>query len=161
MSRRARLAVLAALAAVAATLAVGSGALTTTTVDHDAAVGVAAPGEGYLGFERATGTAGDATVLLSVTNRFPVPVTVTATVRDGAAGPPAVLNVTGPGRLATGAAGSVTAVVRCGDAAGRERVTVVVEAVGRGVEASATRRVDMVCGGPAAVAAGETPTSGP
>lgn len=151
MTRPARLAVLVAVAALVAALSVGSGALSTATVDHHATVGVAGPGEGYLGLgpPAADAARGNATVLLAVTNRFGVPVTATARVRDGeAAGPPVVRNATGPGRLGPGETAPVTATVRCGDAARRGHAVVVVAATGRGLRVRATRRVDVVCPGP-------------
>lgn len=179
---RARTALVVALGAAVVALTVGSGALSTATVDREAAVGVAGDGGGYLGFERPAGgvasdpdgaasdphgtaspagatanapggarpgrAGGHASVLLVVRNRFSVPVTVTAAVRDGAAGPPVVRNATGPGRLGPGGAGPVTATVRCGDAGDSGRVAVVVGATGAGVDVSATRHVTVVCRGP-------------
>lgn len=152
MSRRAALAV--AAVAVVAAFTVGSGALSVATVDRHVAVGVAGPAGGYLGVEPPAGSpaAGDATVLLGVTNRFSVPVTATVAVRVDPVGPPVVRNATDPGRLTPGETARVTAAVRCDDTADRDRVTVVVAAAGNGVEVRMSRRVEVVCAG------GDTPT---
>lgn len=151
MRVRALLVVVAAALTVVAI--VPTGGFTAASADRSVQIAVAPDDEAFVGIDTADPTLDNGrhadVELLRVHNGLGEPVRVTASVAraDRTGRPPTVRAVTGPGTLAPGESGAVTADAVC--AAARETGTVTVELVvaGDGVDATMERDVKITCTG--------------
>lgn len=166
MRGRALLVVVAAALTVVAI--VPTGGFTAASADRSVQVAVVSDDEALVGIDPAEPTLDNGrhadVALLQVRNGFGEPVTVTASVAraDRTGQPPTVRAVTGPGTLAPGESGAVTADAVC--AAARETGTVTVElaVAGDGVDVTMERDVEITCTGDGrGVGGNETDGGGP
>jgi hypothetical protein len=137
---------------MAATL-VPTGGFTAASADRSVQIAVVPDDEAFVSIDPANPTLDNGhhpdVELLRVHNGFGESVTVTARVprENGTGPPPHVRDVSGPGTLAPGASGAVTADVVCASAREEGEVTVELVVTGEDVEVTMERQVEIACTG--------------
>lgn len=125
-------------------------AFSSVSADRSVTVAVADDDDAFLGVERSpvsvpqNGT--ERTPLLTVTNRFPMPVSMQWNVTDERPhARPTIQNVSGPDTLDSGTTGTLQAVVVCGNSTSVERPTIRVRATSEAVSVEIARSVEVRC----------------